>query len=374
MGLTDGCPDACPGCPHRHLSPEQSLTGKQHWVKTALSRWQDCILPIQSSISEDNGLKQWGYREKICLAAAWDNDAWQIGLQRGDNIIAIPDCPVHARIIRETLNLLIATLPPPHDFPLAYYLQSGRQVTLIIKSNDLPILSWLTPGFTDRLTAIGIDGLWLHRHPSAGRRVTAKNNWDLLWGAPHSETPDGLRYGPTAFQQLIPVLFKQALKTAETFLDPRPDDLMLDLYCGSGSGLVCWTQHCRKVVGVELSGESVDCAKHNAPQAEILRGTGKDRLPQLTQTVKQWSKNQTARRQCLMYLNPPRTGVENEVLQWMRNFFRPARIAYLSCSAGTLNRDLSYLTEAGYAVERIIPYDFFPRTLHVETLVLVNRL
>lgn len=344
------------------------MAEKQRWLESALSRWQDRISPIQASAR-----KPWGYREKVCLATAWDNETWQIGLQQGDNIIAIPDCPVHARIIREAATLFINTLPPAHDFPLVYYLQSGRQVTLIIKSKHLPDLDWLTPAFRNQLHAIGIDGLWLHRHPSAGRRVTAKNKWDLLWGVPHSESPDGLMYGPTAFQQLIPDLFKQTLDTAELFLAPRSDDLLLDLYCGSGSGLVRWVQNCREVVGVELSGESVACARYNAPQADILRGACKNRLPQLTQTVTQWSNNETVQGQCLMYLNPPRTGVENAVLQWICEFSRPARIVYLSCSAGTLNRDLTCLTDAGYVVEEIIPYDFFPRTRHVETLVLVRR-
>jgi tRNA/tmRNA/rRNA uracil-C5-methylase (TrmA/RlmC/RlmD family) len=52
--------------------------------------------------------------------------------------------------------------------------------------------------------------------------------------------------------------------------------------------------------------------------------------------------------------------------------FRPQRMAYLSCSAGTLRRDLEHLTAAGYRVMRIIPYDFFPQTHHVETLVFLK--
>lgn len=53
--------------------------------------------------------------------------------------------------------------------------------------------------------------------------------------------------------------------------------------------------------------------------------------------------------------------------------YRPKRIAYLSCSAGTLRRDLEGLPVSGYRVVRIIPYDFFPQTYHVETLVLLER-
>ena len=50
---------------------------------------------------------------------------------------------------------------------------------------------------------------------------------------------------------------------------------------------------------------------------------------------------------------------------------RPARMAYLSCSAGTLRRDLEPLERSGYEILGILPYDFFPQTLHVETLALL---
>jgi 23S rRNA (uracil1939-C5)-methyltransferase len=76
----------------------------------------------------------------------------------------------------------------------------------------------------------------------------------------------------------------------------------------------------------------------------------------------------------LLYVNPPRTGLESEVLGWAVNEFRPERLAYLSCSAGTLSRDLSGLAGAGYAVEALHPYDFFPQTHHVETLALLRRI
>ena len=52
---------------------------------------------------------------------------------------------------------------------------------------------------------------------------------------------------------------------------------------------------------------------------------------------------------------------------------RPARIAYLSCSAGTLARDLESFEAAGYSLARILPYDFFPLTHHVEALALLER-
>ena len=73
------------------------------------------------------------------------------------------------------------------------------------------------------------------------------------------------------------------------------------------------------------------------------------------------------------YVNPPRSGLEAPVTAALATDLRPMRLAYLSCSAGTLARDLSVLEAAGYRVKAIEPYDFFPLTHHVETLARLDR-
>jgi len=72
------------------------------------------------------------------------------------------------------------------------------------------------------------------------------------------------------------------------------------------------------------------------------------------------------------YVNPPRSGLEEVVVAALAGELRPRRLAYLSCSAGTLARDLALFVGAGYRVSRIHPYDFFPLTHHVEALALLE--
>lgn len=165
---------------------------------------------------------------------------------------------------------------------------------------------------------------------------------------------------------MIPALYQQALEAAEAFLAPGTGDAVADLYCGTGASLVRWTGRGAQTLGVELSGEAVACAGVNAPSAAVLRGKCADRLPQL----RTWTPT-TGKR--LLYLNPPRPGLEPAVLDWAGYEFRPNRLAYLSCSAGTLSRDLRALTVAGYEVAHLLPFDFFPQTPHVEVLALLRR-
>ncbi len=365
-GLRAGCEARCPGCAHRRLSALESETRKEHWLQQQLAPWRERFAALQAVQGED----RWGYRDRVRLSACWQEGRWRFGLVVRKDLIAIPQCPIHSDRVRAMLALLATALPPGPVLPLAFFIQAMAQATLVLKTATLPELGWVDERFKQSLASVGLEGLWLHLHPAAGRRMFARNGWRLLWGQPRSVDDDGLCYGPTAFQQVLPALYRRALTEAEVFLAPTAGDLVVDLYSGGGASLARWSARGARTVGVELGGEAVECARHNAPDALLLRGKCADRIPQL----EAWLDNQvgTVGRR-LLYVNPPRTGLESEVLAWVVGRLRPARLAYLSCSAGTLRRDLDVLTGSGYRVERITPYDFFPQTYHVETLVLLRQ-
>ncbi len=357
------CHPHCPGCAHRWMRLPESLGQKEKWLKKRLSAWADQIAPVRRP--DDDHL--FHYRTKVCLSAEWDANGWQFGLVHRDRVIDLRDCPVHSPEINAAARLLKESLPCAEAFPLVYYVQSGAQATLVVKQKNIPDPSWLTTDLTAKLEKTGMEGLWLHLNPGAGKNVFAKNFWRLLWGTQRSTDASGFIYGPRSFQQLIPQLFQEAMDCAEAFLSPRPKDLLVDLYCGTGIGLKRWTDRGCKVMGVELDGEAVTCAGANAPLAALLRGKCKDRIPQLDR----WASAPPLKAGRLAFVNPPRIGLEPEVIHWLAQEYRPARIAYLSCSAGTLCRDLERLESHGYETRCIIPFDFFPWTYHVECLALV---
>jgi 23S rRNA (uracil1939-C5)-methyltransferase len=348
------------------MQPEQSLAAKQRRLESRLYPWADHIRPVQSVNEND----RWNYRLKVCLRTEWDASGWRFGLVKQKTVIPIHDCPVHGEPVRRAVALLADRLPAGTIFPAVYYLQSGGQATLVVKTNVLPDLAWLDAYTMSRLSAAGVEGLWIHLHPAAGKRVLGKNGWHLVWGAPESIDKTGLVYGPASFRQVIGSLSDHALSAAEAFLNPCPHDLMIDLYCGIGAGLARWHARQCRTLGVELGREAVSCARRNAPGATLLRGRCELRLPQLTE----WVNSQTAAGNParLLFANPPRTGIEAGVLEWITNTYQPARMAYLSCNADSLRRDLSCLASNGYSVRVLLPYDFFPRTHHMECLALIE--
>jgi 23S rRNA (uracil1939-C5)-methyltransferase len=333
------------------------------WLRRSLAPWQEVL----GELCQADESRRLGYRDKVALHAVHDGERWEFGLLRRDELVPIPRCPVHTPRVNGVLNRLGAALPPPESFPLAFVSVTGAQATLILKTATEPGIGWLDGALYSELAGQGLQGLWLNLHPSAGRRLYAKRGWRLLWGEPWSTDAEGCRYGPAAFQQLLPDLYRQSLEQAVGYLAPAADAAVVDLYCGIGVSLRRWAAAGAPAIGVELGGEALDCARVNAPDADLLRGACAQRLPQ----VNRWlAARGNARR--LLYVNPPRTGLEPEVRQWIADEMRPRRIAYLSCSSGTLGRDLRELAAAGYRVQRVQPYDFFPLTHHVETLALLG--
>lgn len=362
--IPKGCNSLCRACAHRNITSEESAEQKMAWLAHALSPWGKELRSIKTPLAQE----RWGYREKVSLLTQWSQEArWQIGMIACKHFVNLQTCPIHSERVRKMILWISESIPTPEIFSLSLYAQTGKQATLILKTNVKPDLCWLVE-HEKYLSQTGIEGLWLHLHPSAGRRLFGKRNWHLLWGKPRSYNEMGLIYGPTAFQQLIPNLYIQSLREAQDFLTPQKNDSIIDLYCGSGASLRLWTIFGARTIGVEISAEAVENASINAPLAQILRGTCSLRIPQLNE----WAKN-TPLQHRLAYVNPPRVGLEPDVRHWLATEYRPLRLAYLSCNAGTLARDLAFFEGNGYFVEHITPYDFFPNTYHVETLTLLQR-
>jgi len=359
--LPAGCEPACHGCRHRLLDASESLAQKSDYLSRALRPWSSRIAPIVAPAAGE----RLSYRDRVTLTARWAaENGWRFGLMRRDELIPIHDCPVHTQRVRTLVRVLVERLPPGDEFPLAYLHVAGAQATLIVKAHRVD------PGRLGPAAAAvlgtGIEGLWLHLHPAAGRRLFARSGWQLLAGAAESRDSRGFLHGPTAFMQALPGLHARAIADARRHLAPGESVAVLDLYCGLGATLREWTEAGSGALGVELAGEAVAFAARNAPLAGVLRGTCVQRLPQ----VREWWAGRSGER--VAYVNPPRLGLEREVTDALARELRPARIAYLSCSAGTLARDLAEFEDAGYVVAAIRPYDFFPGTHHVEALALLE--
>lgn len=184
------------------------------------------------------------------------------------------------------------------------------------------------------------------------------------------ETMEGLQFkvGPKSFYQTNTLQAYELYKVAREFADLKGDELVYDLYTGTGTIANFVARRCRKVIGIEYVPEAIEDAKVNAQingldNTLFYAGDMKDILNQ--QFIEQHGRPD------VIITDPPRAGMHDDVIRTIL-FAAPERIVYVSCNPATQARDLQLL-DVAYKVEAIQPVDMFPHTQHVENVVKLLR-
>ena len=146
------------------------------------------------------------------------------------------------------------------------------------------------------------------------------------------------------------------------------EETVLDLYCGAGTITLCMARHCKQAIGAEIVPEAIDDAWQNAKfngveNVEFFCGDAKETAAELAHR---------GLRSDVICVDPPRKGLAPEVVE-AAAAMSPRRIVYVSCDPATLGRDVKRFAEHGYTAVRTAAADLFPRTAHVETVVLLSR-
>lgn len=143
---------------------------------------------------------------------------------------------------------------------------------------------------------------------------------------------------------------------------------MIDAYCGTGTiGLIA-SSRAKHVIGVELNRDAIKDAISNAKRNHIHNVTfyNEDAGQFMVEMAE---KGEHAD---VVIMDPPRTGSDEAFLSSVVRL-APDKVVYVSCGPETLVRDLKYLTKHGYRMKECTPFDLFPFTKHVETVVLLSK-
>ena len=143
---------------------------------------------------------------------------------------------------------------------------------------------------------------------------------------------------------------------------------MLDLYCGTGTIGLTMAMECKRLIGVEIIEDAVKDAEQNAinngiTNAEFICSDAENAANQL---------EQNGLKPDVIIVDPPRKGCGEELVKTIVKM-KPDRVVYVSCDPATLARDLKTFDLLGYKAKEVTPVDMFPRTAHVETVVLLRR-
>jgi len=175
------------------------------------------------------------------------------------------------------------------------------------------------------------------------------------------------KIGPKSFFQTNTFQAKKLYDLTIQFADLQGDEVVYDLYTGTGTIAQYLSQKAKKVVGIETIKEAIEDAKLNAELNNITNcdffvGNVEDILK--VDFIKQNGKPN------VIVLDPPRAGLHPDVVKVL-NISKPKKIVYVSCNPATQARDVNMLSE-NYDVEMIQPVDMFPHTFHVENIALLK--
>ena len=171
------------------------------------------------------------------------------------------------------------------------------------------------------------------------------------------------RISPTSFYQINHQQTEKLYKKAIQLADISKNDTVIDAYCGIGTIGIVASKKAGKVIGVELNSEAVSDAKINASINNIKNVTFVN--ADAGDFLVEYAKNAKAD---VVIMDPPRSGSTPEFLNSLLKI-KPDRIVYISCGPDTQARDIKVLVKGGYKVMACQPFDLFPHTEHVETVV-----
>ncbi|PZX49361.1 23S rRNA (uracil(1939)-C(5))-methyltransferase RlmD [Algoriphagus chordae] len=183
------------------------------------------------------------------------------------------------------------------------------------------------------------------------------------------EEMEGLKFriGPKSFYQTNSEQAYELYKVAREFADLQGDEVVYDLYTGTGTIANFVAKQAKQVIGIEYVPAAIEDAKSNSQINGIdntlfYAGDMKEMLND------EFIANHAA--PDVIITDPPRAGMDEKVVQMLLRLNAP-KIVYVSCNPATQARDVALLAEK-YKVEKIQPVDMFPQTYHVENVVLLS--
>ena len=383
------CPVAgpCGGCSLRHLDYAAELRAKQESVLDAFRRIGGLEVPVLDILPSPEVDR---YRNKVQFPVGVDkNGAPCIGFYAGrtHRIVPCPDCKLQPGMLNEIGNALCAFFAQQGIRP--YDEQSGKglvrhiflrrgahsgqiMVCLVCTRAKLPHAEQLCTALREQFPAISTILL----------NVNAKNTNVILGGENHilygpgyiEDTLCGVpvRLGPLSFYQVNTLAAERLYGVAAQYAQLTPDDTLLDLYCGMGTIGLSMADQCRELIGVEIVPEAIESAKANAARmGKAVAAKSRFFCADAGQAATQLAAE--GLHPDIVMLDPPRKGCDEATLSAVVRM-APRRVVYVSCNPATAARDAAWLEKNGYHAEKVQPVDLFPRTKHVEAVLLLTKL
>ena len=376
----------CGGCSLRHLDYTAELRAKQENVTDAFRRIGGLDVPVLDICPSPEVDR---YRNKVQFPVGLDKNGNPcIGFYAGrtHRIVPCPDCKLQPGVLNDIGNALCGFFAENGIQP--YNEETGRglvrhiflrrgahsgqiMVCLVCTRPNFPHADALCTRLREQFADIATILLNVN---SKNTNVILGTETHTLYGPGYIEdTLCGVpvQLGPLSFYQVNTLAAERLYGIAAQYAQLTPDDLLLDLYCGMGTIGLSMVDHCRELVGVEIVPEAIESAKANAARmGDSVAAKSRFFCADAGQAATRLAAE--GLHPDVVMLDPPRKGCDEATLSAVVRM-APRRVVYVSCNPATAARDAAWLEQNGYHAEQVQPVDLFPRTKHVETVVLLSK-
>lgn len=387
----------CGGCKWQHLPYESQLHFKQKQVKDALERIAKIKIPGIRPILGSSNI--WEYRNK--MEYTFSNRCWltfeQLNSEKQfhdrnavgfhipgafDKVLDIHKCHLQDDLSNRLRNFLREYAKEKGYSFYDLKAQHGLLRTMMVRITSIGQTMLLVSfGENDNESINDVMQAIKNKFPDLTSLLYVVNtkandtfadlDIETYSGMPYiEEDMDGLRFriGPKSFYQTNSRQAYELYKTVRELADLKGDELVYDLYTGTGTIANFVSKYCSKVIGIEYVPEAIADAKVNSEVNGInntlfYAGDMKDVL------TEDFVANHG--RPDVMIIDPPRAGMHADVINVILST-KPERIVYVSCNPASQARDLALL-DCEYEVNAVQPVDMFPHTHHVENVVRLSK-
>jgi 23S rRNA (uracil1939-C5)-methyltransferase len=374
--------DRCGGCSLQHWNVAAQRLWKRDLVKETMQRIGHLTPPLQPILSDPQAF---GYRNRAIIPLRRPPDRRLRGgyFRRGSHrIVNMNHCPV----LDPRLDALVAPVKQDLDaagwpadcdasgegglrhLALRVGHGSGELLITLVSSHDrLPGLERLADSWMQRWTQLV--GVVLNLQPFSTNTLMGDTSRTLCGRGWLRERFAGLtlRIAADTFFQVNTVQAERVVPLLLQALSDRVPGRLIDAYCGIGTYSLPLARQGWQVQGLERNPEAVRLARLNAADNRLENRCRFDAVDVAAVLASELGGSEA------LLLDPPRKGLDAACMAAI-TALPPPRLLYLSCDPATLARDLRQLSgAAGYTIQSLQPFDFFPQTTHVETLAVLSR-
>lgn len=365
---------ACGGCQLLHMDTEEQHRFKEDKVRHCFlmnAGMEIDVLPILYTA------EQTGYRNKVQVPVQWNKGKVKMGFYRprSNDIVEFDHCLVQTELSNRLVQSFRKWIEELHCATMIRHVlirdahRSGEvMICFVIRQYPFAGLDQLVKRIEEAYSQVKSISCIVNRREDNvildGKEVLLSGDGvireELLGKSFEISARSFFQINPYATEILYCTAIERAGLTGK--------EVVIDLYCGTGTIGILAAEHAGQVYGIEIVKEAIEDAKRNARRnhVENISFMAADANAGAQQLLKKHVQPD------VVIVDPPRKGCSKDTLDAIVRM-NPERLVYVSCDPSTLARDCRYMSEQGYRIQSVQPVDMFPGTVHIENVVLLQR-